>query len=242
MKAFKIIGIICLSLLVLFWTIFIGSAMICGILEGLGIINSPGITEETIEEETIIAETTIEETVIEEEKTLFRAPVEFTVIEYNQDYLGGNTIRVSIKNLTNKKIKWVEYTLAFFNIKGELLSDDIRGWITMSWYDGPISPGDRIEINGGTFYNSHFQGDYLVDKILIHYEDDTEELINQSNLNTYENIIFNSQDNMVWTSESAASYHTENCEYRYRNACNIQLTIKEAKEKGKARCSFCWPY
>lgn len=168
------------------------------------------------------------------------APVEFMVVSYDQDFLGGNTVLVWIKNLTNKNISWVEYTLCFYNIKNELLYDTLRGYDSMTWYDGPIAPGERISINGGTFYNSHYKK-YSVEKIIIHYEDSTEELITPQNIILYETIIVTPETFMVYTSTTAASYHLEGCDYYLNNNYDIEISLSEAWELGKVKCPHCLP-
>ena len=168
------------------------------------------------------------------------APIEFMVVSYDQDFLGGNTILVWIKNLTFKNISWVEYTLCFYNIKGELLCDTLRGYDSMTWYDGPIAPNERISINGGTFYNSHFRKT-AVARILIHYEDNTEELITHQDLVLYETIIVSPETFMVYTSKNAASYHTEGCDHYLNNDYDMEVSLFKAWELGKVKCQHCLP-
>lgn len=170
-----------------------------------------------------------------------QAPIKFTYVDYYQDYAHGNYVRVSIKNLTDTNIAWVEYSLVLLNVKGEILQDDIRGWTVVSWYDGPISPGESIEINGGPFYNSYFNGSIDVKSITIHYQNGVEEKIDFRSFDNYEQIIFNAKDSIVYTSEHSASYHTNECKYKEMNKCNLEMTIEDARKMGKDRCQFCLP-
>lgn len=182
------------------------------------------------------------ESVKESESTsvLKAAPIEFVIAKWHKDFLGGNTITVWVKNLTNKTITWIEYTLSFYNVKGELLYDDIRVWPSMTWYDGPILPGERFGIDGGIFYDSNAKS-VVVDKIIIHYEDDSEEVITQRDLTAYTPIIFNSKEFTVWTSQHAASYHTHECTYYKNNSYDLELTLSEAQAQGKSKCPYCLP-
>ena len=170
------------------------------------------------------------------------APIKLIYVSWEQDCVGGNSIRMVIENLTNKNISWVEYTLSLKNIKGELLKDSIRGWTSIAWYDGPIAPGGHIEINGGTFYNYNFKGSIQVNNILIHYEDGTEEEINFRNIEDYQPIIYNSNDSIVYTGEHSPSYHTKDCRLHEYNTYNLEMTIAEARALGKDRCVYCNPY
>ena len=235
---------------------FVGSAIIAGIIDGIkGDSNQPeasinippssnDITENTPPEEGSSLDSPSSEDSNKEEITNIKkiAPLEITLIEYSQDFLGGNELRLSTKNLTQREIKWIEFTFSFLNLKDELLKDEIRGWVSIKWLDGPIKPGERIEGLYGTFYNPQFKGKAILTELTIQYSSGEKEYIYMNDFLSYENIYFVSGDNIVWYSEYSASYHTENCEYRALNHCNLGNTIYEAKKLGKVRCSFCKPY
>lgn len=177
---------------------------------------------------------------VENTPVIKAAPVEFVIVERYEDFLGGNTITVWIKNLTNKTIAWVEYTLSFYDVKGEPLYDYICGVSSMTWYDGPIRPDERISIASEIFHESNVKY-VVVDKITICYEDGVEEVITQSDLTAYTQIIFNSDEFMVWTSANAASYHVKGCNYYINNNYDIELSMSEACAQGKSKCPHCLP-
>ena len=101
--------------------------------------------------------------------------------------------------------------------EGEILLDDIRWWSGLSVYDGPINPHDRIEMNNGIFYNANFKGKYLIDNIIIHYDNDEEEIISIDMLDNYEPFIFTSGDNLVICGKNHPYYHIEGCSKLEKN-------------------------
>lgn len=173
------------------------------------------------------------------------SPIELYVIEYNQDWVGGNSVLITAINKTNKTIAWIQYDLYFLNVKGKILIDDIRGWYKMSIYHGPIDPYGRIEIkNAELFYNYGFHGRYAIDNVIIHYEDGVEEIISIRDLDKYESFIFTSGDNLVICGKHHPYYHIEGCSKleKNKNFCDLVITINEAKDMGITRCPECLPY
>jgi hypothetical protein len=189
--------------------------------------------------QTVLTEPTLP---IPTEKVIKPAPIKLTYVSWEQDYVGGNSIRMVVENLTDKDMAWVEYTLGLYNVKGELLKDEIRGWATVSWYDGPIAPGEHIEINGGTFYNGNFKGSIQVHKITIQYKDGTKEEIFASQFENYEQLLYSSKNSIVYTGKYSATYHTKDCQLHEHNTYDLEMTISEAQKLGKDRCSYCNPY
>ena len=237
-KIIKAFGFICLGLI----CILFAGAFFLGFLEGfLGItIGETDFLTTTETTELINTITSTETTEIV--TTPQTAPIRFSVLGYTQNYLGGNSIHVSIKNVTDVEIIGVQYTLAFYNFKGELLYDDIR-WncSSLMWTTGNIKPGETIEINGGTFYNSQFHGKYKILKIEIGYADGTLDFIDWQNLTEYEQFCFSDDEIYVWYGTYSACYHTEDCQYREINHANIQSTLTEARALEKSQCTFCIP-
>lgn len=179
-----------------------------------------------------------------------KAPIEFVIISWDQDIAGGNTVLVSVKNLTNKQIKWIDFTLAFWNIKGELLKDTIRGWTHVSWYNGPVAAnGGRKEWNVGTFYNGNFKGDVAPTKFIIHFEDDTEITVELSEiLEKYDQPLFyyTTKQTKVLGYKYHPYYHdlSGTCIKISKNGPNnfTEMTIGEAEALYLERCPECKPY
>lgn len=107
-------------------------------------------------------------------------PIIFTVVGYEQDFLGGNTIQVKVTNQSKKVIKYVKYSLMFFNAVGDQIPDTISlsPWSPVQWtITGPINPNETINFKGTGFYNSNFEGKYRLVSLEIIFMDGTSTLI-----------------------------------------------------------------
>lgn len=261
MKKFLIILLIIVGMIPAF---FFSSAMVIGIYEGVTgktvISNAEEAKQETVSSKTTTSsnsssysqkQTSSEEkpktsskpTSSTKQETI-KAPIKFGVLEYEQDYVGGNSIRVQVQNTSNKEIKYVRYTLAFFNNVGDPIYDDIRGWHEMQWeVVGPIKPNAYKEFFGGTFYNHQFQGKYSITNLQIVFMDNTSINISNKEFSKYTNLLSNYNDTKVIVWDNGASYHAENCstiEYN-KNRGLKTISASEAKEQGYDRCNICNP-
>ena len=178
---------------------FFGTAMVIGIYEGItgkNVISesSNSITIETTTDNNTSASskaTSIKSstTTTLTQKTL-NAPIQFSVLGYDQDYVGGNSVKVRIKNTSEKDIKYVYYTLSFYNSVGDPICDTIRGWYTMRWeVVGPIKPGHTTDFYGGIFYNQQFQGQYGITQFEIVYMDNSKITISASDFSKYNELL-----------------------------------------------------
>ena len=261
MKRFLIILLIVLGMIP---ALFISSAMVIGIYEG---ITGKTVAFDATEQETVSSEKTIStpSSATQKQKSssekiskpetsskntsstkpeLIKAPIKFGVLEYDQDYVGGNNIRVQVQNTSNKEIKYIRYTLAFFNNVGDPICDDIRGWYEMQWeIVGPIKPNAYKEFYGGTFYNHQFQGKYSITNLQIVYMDNTSINISNKEFSKYTNLLSNYNETKVIVWDNGASYHAEDCstiEYN-KNRGLKTISVSEAKEQGYDRCNICNP-
>lgn len=258
MKKFLIILLIIIGMIPAF---FFGSAMVIGLYEGITgttvISNTEETKQETVSSKKAISSSHLQQQTSSEEKSktsskptsstkqeTIKAPIKFGVLEYDQDYMGGNSIRVQVQNTSNKEIKYVRYTLAFFNNVGDPICDDIRGWYEMQWeIVGPIKPNAYKEFYGGIFYNHQFQGKYLITNLQIVYMDNTSINISNKEFSKYTNLLSNYNNTKVIVWENGASYHAKNCSTieHNKNRGLKTITVSEAKRQGYDRCNICNP-
>ena len=180
-----------------------------------------------------------------------KAPIEFFLVSHEQDCVGGNTLQISIKNLTDTKIEWIDFTMIFLNVKGEILKDTIRRWSEVSWYDGPIDSNEVKHITCGIFYNSNFKGNAAPIQIIIHFINGAEIKVELNDiLEKYDKPLFYySASSKVLVNTTWYYYHviSGDCEYykdiqKENNILFEEMTIAKALSLGKARCPECMPY
>ena len=112
---------------------------------------------------------------------------------YEIDYLGGITLNVNIKNLTNKQVKYYTYQLSLYNGVGDKISSDMYNGNkdgSMVWtITGPVTANGSVNQRAIGFYNYNFKGTYSLDAIKIEFMDGQTIIINSSNINEYENLV-----------------------------------------------------
>lgn len=122
-----------------------------------------------------------------------KAPILFSMSTYEIDYLGGITLNVNIKNLTNKQVKYYTYQLSLYNGVGDKISSDMYNGNkdgSMVWtITGPVAANGSISQKAIGFYNHNFKGTYSLDAIKIEFMDGQTVVINSSNINEYENLV-----------------------------------------------------
>lgn len=122
-----------------------------------------------------------------------KAPILFSMNTYEIDYLGGITLNVNIKNLTNKQVKYYTYQLSLYNGVGDKISSDMYNGNkdgSMVWtITGPVAANGNVSQKAIGFYNNNFKGTYSLDAIKIEFMDGQTILINSSNMNQYEKLV-----------------------------------------------------
>lgn len=122
-----------------------------------------------------------------------KAPILFSMSTYEIDYLGGITLNVNIKNLTNKQVKYYTYQLSLYNGVGDKISSDMYNGNkdgSMAWtITGPVAANGSVNQRAIGFYNYNFKGTYSLDAIKIEFMDGQTVVINSSNINEYENLV-----------------------------------------------------
>lgn len=122
-----------------------------------------------------------------------KAPLLFSMSTYEIDYLGGITLNVNIKNLTNKQVKYYTYQLSLYNGVGDKISSDMYNGNkdgSMVWtITGPVVANGSVSQRAIGFYNHNFKGTYSLDAIKIEFMDGQTILINSSNMSSYEKLI-----------------------------------------------------
>lgn len=121
---------------------------------------------------------------------LIKAPVSFKIRNYEKDFLGGITLNVSVTNNTDVQIKYVEYRIHFLNDVGDIIYSDLDPFKStpMCWtITGPINSGKTKTFRGCGFYNQNFNGNYIIDKIVIEYMNSEVQYISNENFELYTN-------------------------------------------------------
>lgn len=121
---------------------------------------------------------------------LIKAPISFKIRNYEKDFLGGITLNVSVTNNTGVQIKYVEYRIHFLNDVGDIIYSDLDPFKStpMNWtITGPINPGKTKTFGGYGFYNQNFNGNYVIDKIVVEYMNGEVQYISNENFELYTN-------------------------------------------------------
>jgi hypothetical protein len=120
------------------------------------------------------------------------SPISFCMNNYEIDYLGGITIHTSIRNNTDKEIKYVYFTLQFLNAVGDVIQSEMYNSAadgSMTWQvTGPITSYTTTTFSGHGFYNSAFAGTYRLVSYTVIFMDDTQIAINGTNMNEYDSV------------------------------------------------------
>lgn len=99
-------------------------------------------------------------------------PIQFVYNYYEVDYVGGVTLDFTVKNLTDKPIKYIDFDITFYNAVGDAIRCDIDWQYTHHWkITGPIE--DSVKFRPGGFYNGTFKGTIVLDNVKIIFMDDT---------------------------------------------------------------------
>ena len=120
-----------------------------------------------------------------------KAPITFTMIDYDIDFLGGVTHTVKIKNNTNKQIKYIHYSLYYTNAVGDIIYSDLQfNKSPITWtITGPIASTKSITFSGYGFYNNNVRS-YILSQLEIEYMDGTVQTIFAKDLTDYEVIVY----------------------------------------------------
>lgn len=101
-----------------------------------------------------------------------KLPVQFIYNYYEMDYVGGVTLNFTVKNFTNKTIKYIYFDVTFYNAVNDVIRCDIDGKYTHHWQiTGPIEESIRFRPTG--FYNKTFNGTIVLDNVQIIFMDNS---------------------------------------------------------------------
>lgn len=103
-----------------------------------------------------------------------KIPIQFTYKSYEKDYCGGVTLNFSVKNLTEKPIKYITFHVTFLNAVGDAIPCTIDYKYTHVWtITGPLKANASVKYRPTGFYNETFKGTIRVHDVSIIFMDDS---------------------------------------------------------------------